>query len=173
MLINIGSWYKSKRGHLCRAELLHQDGSVTVISHFTGNKILLDPEQVSHLRETDQPDTPIGSPMLGTNTKTMDDHTEVYAKYRHIVPDSIYKSQSTHKVVEEKFEADGKLRVKTTKSGEVGATRCKIKCQTPKCKNTRDIKVQDAWVTKYCEVCMKIRRKESLKKFLKNKKNKK
>jgi len=172
MSIDVGKWYHSKRGHLCRAELLHQDGSVTVTSHYTGNKVKLHAEEVKYLKETHEPNTPIGTALQIINSEEKNEYFDLYKKYKHVIPGSIYKVQSTNKSVKEKvFKVDGKTRVKTIKTSTASATRCKIKCQTPKCKNTRDIKIQDAWSVKFCEECRKAKKREYLKTFLKHKKN--
>jgi len=171
MIVEVGVWYKSKRGHFCRAELLHQDGTMTVTSHYTGNQIILQPGEVEHLTMAkEEPSTPVGSPLQIVKCDE-NDYSDLYTKHRHIVPGSIHKVLGTNKTMEEKFEADGKMRIKTIKSGAVGSTRCEIRCQTRKCKNTRDIKVQDAWVAKYCEACMKLRKKAALKAFLQKRKD--
>ena len=73
-MIEIGKWYRTQRGYLCRAELLHQDGSVTVISHYTGNAVCIDANKVPFLTETDSPETPPGTAMQLIREEKKDDY---------------------------------------------------------------------------------------------------
>ena len=174
-MLEVGHWYNSKNGYLCRAEMLHQDGSITVTSHYTGNKIKVDVDQAKHLKETDEPSVPPGTALkiIKDEDKKIDKSFHLYQKYPHIVPDSIYKVRTTNKPVKEiAFKEEGKIRIKSVKHSSGNVTRCVIQCQTKKCKNTRDIKVQDAWAVTTCEECTKRRRKEKLKEFLAQRKKK-
>jgi hypothetical protein len=173
-MFDVGKWYRSKRGHLCRLELLHQDGSVTVTSHYTAHAIKINSEESQFLTETEPPETPAGTAMQLIKEEQKDEYFDMYKKYKHIVPDSIYcvKNIGQKSPTEVSFKVNGKTRVKKVKSGIKGATRCKIHCQTSGCKNTRDIKVQDAFQVTVCVECKTKKKKETLKAFLGKKKAK-
>ena len=166
-MVEVGQWYNSKRGHLCRVEMLHPDGSITVTSHYTGNKVKIWPEDLKFFHETQEPKIPIGTALQIIEQEQKDEYFEIYTRYPHIIPDSIYKVQVNIRGPRETtFKSDGKTRVKKIKSSHKGATRCKIKCQTKKCKGIRDIKVQDAFQVNTCEECSIKRRKEKLRAML-------
>jgi hypothetical protein len=101
-----------------------------------------------------------------------DNYFELYKKYPHIIPDSVYFVKATGQkgATEVAVKIEGKMRLKKVKSGVKGATRCKIRCQTPGCKNTRDIKVQDAFQVKTCMECKNKKKQENLKEFISKKK---
>jgi hypothetical protein len=178
--IGVGEWYYTKRGHLCRVEKIDNRGHVFVTSHYTGSLVELYPEsgQIENFTPAPEPDTLPGTAITMSGSSEDNgkcgQYDKLYEKYPHIVHGSIYKVQKTNALVKEKLvKEDGRHKLKKKKNDARGETRCVIKCQTPGCKNTRDIKVQDAFQVKLCEDCKKKKRKKNLKKFLSKKKAKK
>jgi len=175
--LEVGSWYKSKRGFILKivdiAPKQHNKFDkreyAHSISHGTGNIVFVDEEQVSWFTLTEDPGTPCGTMLVG-DQKT-DEHTpakkqelikydDIYSKYPHVVPGSIYKVQN---ISQEKAPSWERKR-KGQKLSIKGQVRCKIICG--KCKGERDIKVQDAFQVKLCLDCRGKKRKTELNKFL-------
>lgn len=166
-----GSWYRTKRGNLCRAESLDEDGTVFVTSHFTGNLVPVPREQVLFFTSAEEPDTECGTMLI--ESKESDKGTEentsafstIYSKYPHVVPGSVYKVKNVASTKDEPFIRGKKTKIK-------GQVRCKIRCQEDGCENERDIKVQDAFQVKKCLDCRSKKKKKDLKKFLDKKSSK-
>lgn len=171
-----GRWYKSKRGCIILVDEIRENGDVIAISHVTGNKIAVPPEQVIYFTPTEDPGTPCGTIMVtgedasGSTSSNGAGYSDLYSKYPHVVPGSIYKVQNVS-------GTDGiptwERKRKGKKISIKGQVRCKIICQEPDCKNERDIKVQDAFQVKKCEACRDKKKKKNLKKFLDKKKDEK
>lgn len=173
-----GRWYRSKRKCLVLLDELKDDGSVVGISHVTGNKVSVPPEQVIYFTPDEDPGTPCGTILVtgedaenatSTNGGGGSSHFEMYDKYSHIIPGSIYKVQNVS-------GTDGipawERKRKGKKISIKGQVRCKIRCQEPGCNNERDIKVQDAFQVKKCEACRDKKKKKNLEKFLDKKASK-
>lgn len=168
-----GGWYTTKQDRLALLEELSDNGFVKARSHFSGNLIDIPPEQVIYFKKAEDPGTICGT-LLITADSTNDveetsKHNNTYLKYPHVIPGSIYKVQNNVKDTTPTWERKRKGK-KITIRGQV---RCKIICQEPGCSNERDIKIQDAFQVKKCETCRDRKKKKSLNKFLKNKKDKK
>ena len=169
----LDKWYLSKRGSLIIVDELIKDGSIKARSHFTGNLIEIPPNQVLYFTPGEDPGTPCGTMLvqgngdsgINNNVKEITKHNNVYSRYPHVVPDSIYKVKNITSKKEELFVRGKK---KTIIKGQV---RCKILCEI--CKAERDIKVQDAFQVKLCLECKNNKRKKNLKKFLDKKKESK
>lgn len=185
IMLQIGEWYKSKRGHLCLIERMKKnrygDEVVVATSHSTGNliEIGIDSGQLEHfVGPVPAPDTLPGTAIFGSgetkeNGEVLGKYTHIYTKYPHVIPDSIYKVKNVgnKKEDEEIVWVNGKPRAKKQKMSIKGAVRCEIQCQIPGCKNTRDIKIQDCFQVKFCVECKGTKRKKELKKFLESKKD--
>jgi len=156
--IEIGKWYATKRGFIVQIDDLYEDGQAKVISHRTGNPIVVSVHEISEFTPAENPGTPCGTVIDkdGNEKSRLDSsYGGLYAKYPHIVEGSIYRVQNTNSGVKQKIDLKRRAR-KTTVKGQV---RCKIWCQEPECKNQRDIKVQDAFQVKKCDSCKKKTKK--------------
>lgn len=100
-VVEADNWYKTKRGSLVKVTYLEEDGSVTVLSHFTGNGVLVPPEQVYLFTPAEDPGSPCGTMIVDSSDDGKSSNSDVskyahnYIKYPHIVPDSIYRVKST------------------------------------------------------------------------------
>lgn len=171
MNIEIGKWYLTKGGSICRVDSIMENELIKVTSHFTGNSVCVPKEQYVNFVETEEPQTEPGLEIVKIDkNKQKSSKTEkqedLYKKYPHIIKDSIYKvaiTTSQNADVEYVKGVGNRLHKKKIKKNSGGATRCVIKCQTDKCKNTKDIKVQDAFQVQHCDKCKEILKKEKLK----------
>lgn len=159
--LEYGNWYATKRGFIIKVEDLHDDGQAKVISHRTGNPIVVSANEISQFTIVEDPGTPCGT-IIGDGGEIKDSmnssYNGLYIKYPHIVEGSIYRVQSVGSNNNSDEKAIRKRRGhKTTIKGQV---RCKILCQEPGCKNQRDIKVQDAFQVKKCDECKKKSKKK-------------
>lgn len=169
-----GRWYNSKRGSLCLLEELMEDGSAKARSHFTGNLVEVPPNQLLYFTHAEDPGTPCGTMLVQNgengvngNSEEIARYSDVYTKYPHVIPGSVYKVQN----IGTKESMPQWERKRKGKKVEIkGQVRCKIQCQEPGCSNERDIKVQDAFQVKKCEACRDKKKKKNLKKFLDKKK---
>lgn len=175
-MVELKQWYKTRRGSICRVELLHPNGCATVTSHYTGNKVKVYPDEIEYFVKVDEPDTPPGTALriIKDENENQDEYFGLYKQYRHLIPGSIYKVNMVFNRGDkhEVFKVDGKIRVKCVKAKIKGSTRCKIQCQARGCHNTRDIKVQDLFQVTMCEDCKKKERRRKLKEFLAAKRKK-
>jgi hypothetical protein len=167
MDLKVGDWYHSKRGSLCRVDEVPDTGYITVTAHYSGLKLQITKEEASHFKEAPKPCTEPGTIKIKTKKtpKIIKKHNRAYERYPHIIKDSIYTIVGNMVSTERVIYVDGRPKIEKDKVAK-GATRCKINCQTPGCKNTRDIKVQDAFQVDCCQECQDIRRREKLEKFL-------
>jgi len=162
-----GEWYKSLRGHLFVVSFVKPDGNVVGVGHMSGNTITIPPEQVAKFTKAEDPGTACGTMVSNESANNavarVSKNDNLYAKYPHIIPGTIYQVQnvSSEKLPEWERKRQGKkLEIK-------GQTRCKIKCID--CGEERDIKIQDAFQVKTCLNCRSAKRKKQLTSFLKNK----
>ena len=168
--LKVGDWYLSKRGALCRVDEIPEEGNIIVTAHYSGSRLKIPREQAEFFKKTSKPTIEPGTMALNSiPKKKIEDYDSLYEKYPHIIRGSIYNVKSVMANKEELVVIDGKSRLKKNKVAK-GATRCKIKCETTKCKGTRDIKVQDAFHVHHCDECREVIRKENLKRFLEKKK---
>lgn len=156
-MLQIGSWYTSKMGALCKIDGIHEDGSVDVVSHSTGKKIAVPKEQAEHFTPTNDPKTPVGLLLMKEEDVKHKDYTKTYEKYPHIIKGSIYCMKDVGAEIKDLMIRKQKVTIK-------GSTRCKILCA---CGKERDIKVQDAFQVNQCEDCRGKKRKIKLQKMLK------
>jgi len=165
--LKVGHWYLSKKGYLCRIDEIPEVGDISVTAHYSGTRIKVPIEQAKFFTQTSTPDIRPGmARMTNIPKKKVENYESLYEKYPHLVRDSIYIVKSMVTPTEQLVKIDGKARLKKNRV-EKGATRCQIRCQTHGCRNTRDIKVQDAFQVKFCDKCKSAKKKDSLEKFLK------
>ena len=166
--LKVNHWYISLKGAICRIDEIPNEGDILVTAHYSGSRINVPREQTKYFKETKKPDTEPGTVITSKkpNENKLTNNETIYKKYPNIIKDSIYEVQSSVKPVEQIVKVNGRVTIGKTKAAK-GATRCKVKCQTPGCKGIRDIKVQDAFQVKFCTKCKDTQKKENLKKFLK------
>ena len=70
--IEAGKWYLSRRKRLFKVNKIHEDGCLTVISHLTGNKIKIPPEQAYWITPTEEPDVEPGMLLMVGSTEEAD-----------------------------------------------------------------------------------------------------
>lgn len=175
--LEVGEWYKSKRGYVVFVEDINRKPKskdtkeyAHVRVHTTGNILYLSEEQVSWFSKTEDPGTPCGTALLqhteseltsiSGKSSTISKYDHIYTKYAHVVNGSVYRIQN---VAQDKTPTWEHKR-KGKKLNIKGQVRCKIECQN--CGQERDIKVQDAFQVKLCLDCKGKKRKKNLKKFL-------
>jgi hypothetical protein len=160
------AWYLTKRNYIILVKTLLDNGSIAAISHKTGNKVIIQPEEIIYLKSTTDPGIPCGTFIatiksnvrgnINKINKINASDSKAYSKYPHIINGSIYRVENTNSGTKiQKWER----KLNNQKVVIKGQVRCRIKCQRPGCVNERDIKIQDAFQVRFCADCKKIEQK--------------